>query len=111
MTEKSTHKSLPSQAPRIVPIREKYDGELLPFSYTLKLDATVIDRKSKQELQKVIGAKAVEVGIKLLATHPSGGRLRISQTGLVLGYEEDCWVIIGAVSASEWFATSENQES
>jgi hypothetical protein len=108
MTEKSTHKALPSQAQRIVPIRETYDGDLLPFSYTLKLDATIIDRKSKQELQKVIGAKAVEVGNKLLAIHPSGGRLRISQTGLVLGYEKDSWVVIGAVSASEWFATFEN---
>jgi hypothetical protein len=76
----------------------------------LKLDATFIDRKSKQELHAVIGEKAAEVGNKLLAIHPSGGRLRISQTGLVLGYEEDRWVVIGAVSASEWFATTENRE-
>ena len=110
MTEKSDHNALPNEAQRIVPIRETYEGPLLPFSYTLKLDATIIDRKNKQELQSVIGPKAVEVGNKLLAIHPSGGRLRISQTGLVLGYEEDRWVVIGAVSASEWFATTENRE-
>jgi len=109
MSEKSTQKALPNEAQRIVPIREMYDGALLPFSYTLKLDATITDRKSKQELHAVIGDKAVEVGNKLLAIHPSGGRLRISQTGLVLGYEEDRWVVIGAVSASQWFATSEKQ--
>ena len=108
MTDKSTNIALPNEAQRIVPIREKYNGELLPFSYTLKLDSTIINRKTKQELHAAIGEKAVEVGNKLLAVHPSGGRLRISRTGLVLGYEKDCWVVIGAVSASEWFATSEN---
>jgi hypothetical protein len=111
MTENSVNNALPNEAQRIVPIREKYDGALLPFSYTLKLDATIIDRRSKKELHSVIGAKAVEVGNKLLAIHPSGGRLRISQSGLVLGFEDDRWVVIGAVSASEWFATSENLET
>jgi hypothetical protein len=105
MTSESTQKTLPTEAQRIVPLREKYDGPLLPFSYTLKLDATIINRKSKQDLKVVIGEKALEVGKRLLAIHPSGGRLRVSQTGLVLGYERDNWVIIGAVSASEWFAT------
>jgi hypothetical protein len=105
MTNEPTDKTLPAEAQRIVPLREKYDGPLLPTSYTLKLDARIIDRKSKQELKAVIGEKALEVGKRLLTIHPSGGRLRISQNGLVLGYEEDRWVIIGAVSASEWFAT------
>jgi hypothetical protein len=105
MTNEPTDKTLPAEAQRIVPLREKYDGPLLPASYTLKLDARIIDRKSKQELKAVIGEKALDVGKRLLTIHPSGGRLRVSQNGLVLGYEEDRWVIIGAVSASEWFAT------
>jgi hypothetical protein len=109
MSDKPNHQALPSEAPRIVPIREKYDGPLLPFSYTLKLDATIIDRKSKQELQAVLGERALDIGKKLLAIHPTGGRLRVSQTGLVLGYEKDEWVVIGAVSASDWFITSENR--
>lgn len=103
MTEESVFKSLPNEAQKMVPIREKYDGALLPYSYTLKLDATIIDRKSKQDLRNIIGEKAVEVGNRLLAIHPSGGRLRISQSGLIIGYESDSWVVIGAVSASEWF--------
>jgi hypothetical protein len=106
MPDESTSKSLPSEAPRIIPIREKYDGALLPFSYTLKLDGTIIDRKSKHELQTVIGEKGLEVGKRLLAIHPSGGRLRISQSGLVLGYKEERWVVIGAVCATEWFSTT-----
>jgi hypothetical protein len=109
MTDKPNHKALPNEAPRIVPIREKYDGSLLPFSYTLKMDATIIDRKSKQELQAVIGERALDIGKKLLAIHPTGGRLRVSHTGLVLGYEKEDWVVIGAVSASDWFIASVNQ--
>ena len=111
MLDEPSRKSLPSEALRIVPIRETYDGSLLPFSYTLKLDATIIDRKTKQELKAVIGERALDIGKKFLAIHPSGGRLRISYTGLVLGFEEYRWVVIGAVSASDWFATSENQET
>lgn len=105
MTSESTQKTLPAEAQRIVPLREKYDGPLLPFYYTLRLDASIINRKSKQDLKVVVGEKAFEVGKRLLTIHPSGGRLRVSQTGLVLGYEKDSWVIIGAVSASEWFPT------
>lgn len=108
MTEKSTFKGLPQEAQKIVPIREVYDGTLLPFSYTLKLDATIIDRKNKQELKTKIGDKAIDVGRKLLAIHPSGGRLRISENGLVIGFEKDQWVVIGSVAASEWFDTGSN---
>ena len=111
MSELSTRKSLPNEAPRIVPIRETYEGSLVPSSYTLKLDGTIVERKTKQELQSVIGEKAVDIGKKLLTVHPSGGRLRVSNTGLVLGYEEERWVVIGAVCASDWFTTSDPQET
>jgi hypothetical protein len=107
MTEKLTLIELPAEAQRMVPIRQTYEGPLLPFSFTLKLDATIIERKSKRELQKVIGDKALEVAKRLLVVHPSGGRLRISPTGLIIGYEDEHWVVIGAVSASEWFPSSE----
>ena len=75
MTEKSPFKGLPQEAQKIVPIREVFDGPLLPFSYTLKLDATIIDRKNKLELKTKIGDKAIDVGRKLLAIHPSGGKI------------------------------------
>ncbi len=103
MTEKASIKALPQVAQRIVPIREIHDGSVLPYSYTLKLDQTIIDRKSKQDLYSVIGEKAKDVAHKLLAIHPSGGRLRITESGLVLGYEGERWVVIGAISATEWF--------
>lgn len=103
LTEKESITVLPEEAQKIVPIREVYDGSVIPFSYTLKLDQTIIDRKSKQELHSVIGEKAKDVARRLLAVHPAGGRLRVTESGLVLGYEEERWVVIGAISASEWF--------
>ena len=54
MTENKVTKELPSDALKMVPIREVYDGETLPYSYTLKLDATIIDRKSKKELRELV---------------------------------------------------------
>ena len=104
LTEKVPIRVLPEDTQKIVPIREVYDGPVLPFSYTLRLDQTIIDRKSNQELHSVIGEKGKDVARKLLAVHPSGGRLRVTESGLVLGYEEERWVVIGAISASEWFA-------
>ena len=106
MNEKSTFKGLPEESQKIVPVREAYSGPLLPFSYTLKLDATIIDRKTKQALHSKIGDRGLDVGRRLLSVHPSGGRLRISETGLVIGFEEDAWVVIGSISASEWFDVS-----
>lgn len=103
MTEKGSITELPEEAQKIVPIREVYDGPVMSYSYTLKLDQTIIDRKSKQELHSVIGERAKDVARKLLAVHPSGGRLRITEAGLVLGYEGERWVVIGAISASDWF--------
>jgi hypothetical protein len=103
MNDKSAFSGLPKESQKIVPIREPYEGPLLPFSYTLKLDATIIDRKTKQELHQSIGDRALDIGRRLLSVHPSGGRLRISESGLVIGYEEGAWVVIGSISASEWF--------
>ena len=103
MNESSASKGLPQESLRIVPIREGYAGPLLPFSYTLKLDATIIDRKTKQILHSKIGDRGLDVGRRLLSIHPSGGRLRISETGLVMGFEENAWVVIGSICASEWF--------
>ena len=103
MTENKVTKELPSEALKMVPIREVYDGETLPYSYTLKLDATIIDRKSKKELRELVGDRGLDVGRRLLTVHPSGGRLRISESGLVIGFEQERWVVIGSVCASEWF--------
>jgi hypothetical protein len=103
MNEKSAFSGLPEESHKIVPIREPYEGPLLPFSYTLKLDATIVDRKTKQELHQKIGDRGLDVGRRLLSVHPSGGRLRISESGFVIGYEEGAWVVIGSISSSEWF--------
>ena len=111
MVDGSSKHSLPEEMPKILPIREKFDGPLLPFSYTLKLDGTIFERKNKKELQEVIGEKAREVGQRLLTIHPSGGRLRIAGSGFILGYKEEKWIVIGAVKASEWFPVGQSSPS
>jgi hypothetical protein len=108
MADETSKSSLPEELPRILPIRETYDGPLLPVSYTLKLDGAIFERKSKKGLGEVTGEKAGEVGRRLLTIHPSGGRLRISESGFILGFKEEKWIVIGAVTASEWFPVGQN---
>ena len=111
MADTSSEPPLPEELPKILPIRETYDGPLLPFSYTLKLDGTILERKSNKELNEVIGEKAAEVGQRLLTIHPFGGRLRIAGSGFILGYKEEKWIVIGAVKASEWFPVGQSNPS
>ena len=108
MGDKTSKASLPEELPKILPIRETFDGPLLPFSYTLKLDGTIFERKSKKELSEVIGEKAQEIGQRLLTIHPSGGRLRIAESGFILGFKEEKWIVIGAVAASDWFPVGQD---
>lgn len=82
-----------------------YTGSLLPQKYTLKLDGSIIDRREGQELSEKLGAKALEIGKDLLKQHPTGGRLRLSADGTVVGYQDEEWVVIGTIDLKNWFDT------
>ncbi len=82
-----------------------YTGSLLPQKYTLKLDGSIIDRREGQELSEKLGAKALEIGKDLLKQHPTGGRLRLSADGTVVGYQDEEWVVIGSIDLQNWFDT------
>ena len=82
-----------------------YTGSLLPQKYTLKLDGSIIDRREGQELSEKLGAKALEIGKDLLKQHPTGGRLRLSADGTVVGYQDEEWVVIGTIDLQNWFDT------
>jgi hypothetical protein len=69
-------------------IGDPYTGLLMPHKYTLKLDGSIIDRREKLELNKKIGDQAIEIGKSLLKNHPTGGRLRLSADGTVVGYQD-----------------------
>jgi len=84
-------------------VGDPYTGSLVPHKYTLKLDGSIIDRREGLELIKVIGDKAKEIGKLLLKNHPTGGRLRLSSDGTVVGYQDEEWVVIGLIDLKNWF--------
>ena len=86
-------------------IGDPYTGSLLPQKYSLKLDGSIIDRREGVELREKLGEKAVEIGKYLLENHPMGGRLRLSADGIVVGYADEEWVVIGFVDLGNWFET------
>jgi hypothetical protein len=86
-------------------IGDPYTGSLLPQKYTLRLDGTIIDRREGVELKDKLGERAIEIGQSLLKHHPTGGRLRLSADGTVVGYEDEEWVVIGSIDLSNWFDT------
>ena len=86
-------------------IGDPYTGSLLPQKYTLRLDGTIIDRREGVELKDKLGERAIEIGQSLLKHHPTGGRLRLSADGTVVGYEDEEWVVIGSIDLSIWFDT------
>ena len=94
-----------SYRPYVPGIGDPYTGSLLPQKYTLKLDGTIVDRREGLELKEKLGENAIDIGQLLLKNHPSGGRLRISSEGIVVGYEDEEWVVIGSIDLINWFDT------
>jgi hypothetical protein len=94
--ENTHHSYVPS-------IGDPYTGSLLPQKYTLKLDGTIIDRREGIELREKLGERAISIGQLLLENHPTGGRLRLSSDGTVVGYEDEEWIVIGSIDLSNWF--------
>ena len=94
-----------SHDPYVPLIGDPYTGSLLPQKYTLRLDGTIIDRREGLELKDKLGERAIEIGQSLLKHHPTGGRLRLSADGTVVGYEDEEWVVIGLIDLSNWFDT------
>lgn len=90
----------PTHVPKI---GDAFTGSLLPQKYTLKLDGNILDRRSGTELKEKLGERAISVGRSLLQIHPTGGRLRLSSDGTVVGYVEENWVVVGHVEFSDWF--------
>jgi hypothetical protein len=86
-------------------IGDPYTGSLLPQKYTLKLDGTIVDRREGIELKDKLGERALQIGKSLLDNHPTGGRLRLSADGVVVGYADEEWIVIGSIDLGNWFDT------
>jgi hypothetical protein len=77
-------------------------GFLLPGSFELRVDGTIIDRTSCTELADVRPERASDVGQRLLENY-AGGKIAVTSTGHVAADIEDRWTMIGRVSRDEWF--------
>lgn len=86
-------------------VGDPFTGSLLPQKYTLKLDGTIIDRREGIELKHKLGERAIQIGKSLLDNHPMGGRLRLSADGVVVGYADEEWIVIGSIDLGNWFDT------
>ena len=78
------------------------DGIFIPQSYTLHLNGSIRDRKTDQLLEEII-PDALTLGTLLIARKPSGGRLRITNEGIVVAYFNDYWGFLAKVKKENWF--------
>jgi len=81
---------------------DRIDEKFLPHSYSLLTDGTIKDRKTNKALAEE-NTKSQTLGIELLKLKPGGGRLRITQSGLIAGYFDEFWGYISKVDAGKWF--------
>ena len=83
-------------------VGDRVDENFLDFSYTLLLSGSVKDRKSGKLLEEVNDSYGKSVSQMLLKRKPSGGRLRITSEGIIVGYFDEHWGYIAQVVNNEW---------
>jgi hypothetical protein len=86
-----------------VEIGDPAPGFLLPGSFELGGDGTIIDRSTGLRLEEVRKDVARQVGKRLLAAYPDGGKIALTSTGHVAADINDRWTAIGSVTPNEWF--------
>jgi hypothetical protein len=85
-----------------VAIGDPAPGFLLPGSYELRPDGTIVDRLTRVTLTAVRPDVAKSVGERLLAAY-EGGKIALTSTGHIAADIDDRWTTIGRVSRDEWF--------
>jgi hypothetical protein len=108
LTSMEIPRNIPTPAPTDIneegwDIGDRVDEHFLEHSYTLQLSGAVKDRKSGNLLEEVNQLHGKSISQRLLSRKPSGGRLRITASGIIVGYFEEYWGYIDKVSNDEWF--------
>ena len=78
-------------------------GPFLPYTYTLTLAGIIRDRKADLQLDQVDKELATSLGALLIARKPSGGRLRITNQGVVAAFFGEEWGYLAQVTPDKWF--------
>lgn len=79
------------------------DTEFLEYSYVLHLTGQIRNRKSDELLSEVNPQNSESIGALLIARKPNGGRLRVTQNGIIAAYFEDHWGYLATVLPQQWF--------
>ncbi len=86
-----------------LPIGTLVDSDFLEYSYVLHLTGQVRYRKSDVLLSEVNPQNSETIGALLIARKPTGGRLRLTRSGIIAAYFEDHWGYLATVSPDQWF--------
>jgi hypothetical protein len=92
----------PEQIPSSNSSNEVINEEFLPHSYTLHLSGSIRDRKTDNLLEDLMPSSK-EFGKMLLKQKPSGGRLKITKSGQIAGFQDNSWVYMAKVEPNGWF--------
>jgi hypothetical protein len=84
------------------PVGTPLAGPFISHSYTLHMNGSVRDRATDELLGDLVEAGAT-LGALLIARKPSGGRLRITDSGEVAAYFGDTWGFLAKVEPVNWF--------
>jgi hypothetical protein len=84
-------------------IGEIVNERLLSHSYVLHLNGEIKDRASEELLSNVNPAVAEKLGMLLIARKPNGGRVRITEDGILCAFFGEKWGYLAQVKPEEWF--------
>ncbi len=77
-------------------------GPFISHSYTLHMNGSVRDRGTDELLGDLI-PDGDTLGALLIARKPSGGRLRVTESGEIAAYFGDTWGFLAKVEPKTWF--------
>ena len=77
--------------------------QLLSHSYVLHLNGDIRDRASNELLSAFNSSAAQSLGPLLIARKPCGGRVRITEEGLLCAFFGEKWGYLAQVKSEDWF--------
>jgi hypothetical protein len=84
-------------------IGEEVSDQLLSHSYVLHVNGDIRNRLTDQLLSDVNPQSAAALGSFLLARKPAGGRIRITEEGVLCAFFGEKWGYLAKVKPEDWF--------
>jgi hypothetical protein len=84
-------------------IGEEVSDQLLSHSYVLHVNGDIRNRLTDQLLSDVNPQSAKALGSFLLARKPAGGRIRITEEGVLCAFFGEKWGYLAKVKPEDWF--------